>query len=216
MNEDDLNALAGEYVLGLLEGLALDEAQALRATDAGFNAAIAMWERQLLPLLEQVAPIAAPPEVWARIEARTRKRAARAGWLGKFRWRIGFAATGLAVAALAGIMIVPPLLQNQGRQIATLTSTTGGVFIVRERANSLRIIPENVSLPMGKVAELWRILPNRAPQPAGLFTPGQALATSLPGSGVGLELAVSLEPAGGSPTGLPTGPILAEAKITNY
>ena len=217
MNDDDFNALAGEYVLGLLDGPALQEAEALRAADPRFKAAVGAWELRLLPMAEHVAPLSPPPEVWERIKAQTNPRAARAGWLKKFRWRIGFAAAGLALAGFSAIMLLPKLLQNPAApEIATLTSAGGGVFVVRQGPHALEIQPENVSLPAGKVAELWVILPNHAPQPAGLFQPGHVLVASLPTGAPSLVLAVSLEPLGGSPTGLPTGPILAEEKITNF
>jgi anti-sigma-K factor RskA len=62
--------------------------------------------------------------------------------------------------------------------------------------------------------ELWAIA-GGPPRPLGLLRPagGERLvlaAGTVPRDGV---LAVSLEPAGGSPTGLPTGPVLYQGKI---
>jgi anti-sigma-K factor RskA len=68
-----------------------------------------------------------------------------------------------------------------------------------------------------KDLELWLISPAvPAPRPLGLIAKGTLsvdlgpLAARALASGV---LAVSLEPAGGSPTGSPTGPVLYQGRI---
>jgi anti-sigma factor ChrR (cupin superfamily) len=69
MTEQDLDALAGEYVLGTLTG---DERQALEARmshDAGLRARVEAWERRLAPaVLATAEPAEPPPELLARIE----------------------------------------------------------------------------------------------------------------------------------------------------
>jgi anti-sigma-K factor RskA len=72
----------------------------------------------------------------------------------------------------------------------------------------------------GKSLELWEVPPDGTPRSLGLFPDdksGTTLVLVLPpeaarslASGA---LAVSLEPAGGSTTGLPTGPILFSGAI---
>ena len=68
--------------------------------------------------------------------------------------------------------------------------------------------------PQGQVQELWIIAPDAAPVSLGLL--GDApLTVDYPDTPTGWTLAVSLEPAGGSPTGAPTGPVLAAGTITD-
>ncbi len=67
-------------------------------------------------------------------------------------------------------------------------------------------------------AELWLIGADGKPKPLGLLDPARPAAMRLPeplGRGVVEKavLAVSLEPRGGSPTGLPTGPVVAKGAI---
>ncbi len=67
---DDIEATAGEYVLGVLD---LAEMRAVRVrarTEPALAAAIVGWEIRLAPLAEAVPPRAPPPGLWQRIEAR--------------------------------------------------------------------------------------------------------------------------------------------------
>lgn len=68
MTEEDLDALAGEYVLGTLSG---DERQALEArieNDAGLRGRVEAWERRLgAALLAATEPAEPPPGLFAKI-----------------------------------------------------------------------------------------------------------------------------------------------------
>jgi anti-sigma-K factor RskA len=69
--------------------------------------------------------------------------------------------------------------------------------------------------------ELWLIPTGDArPRSLGLIQPGQPIRLDIPADLAGritpdATLAVSLEPPGGSPTGQPTGPVIANGKLTN-
>ncbi|MFK7966762.1 MAG: anti-sigma factor, partial [Burkholderiaceae bacterium] len=66
--------------------------------------------------------------------------------------------------------------------------------------------------PQDKTLQLWtQPAGAEAPIPIALIEPGTPIelsAEQLPGLGAAQLFAISLEPTGGSPTGLPTGPIL--------
>src|SRR3546814_6956579 len=65
----------------------------------------------------------------------------------------------------------------------------------------------------GRALELWSITPGQAPRSLGLVLPGQTtvLAPSLlPQQGD--TVAITLEPAGGAPGGIPTGPVVLSGK----
>lgn len=77
-----------------------------------------------------------------------------------------------------------------------------------------RVLPED-----DRARELWLIPADGVPRSAGLLRAG-AEPTALPVRGellelaiAGAALAVSLEPAGGSPTGAPTGPVIASGAL---
>ncbi len=221
MTESERNVLAGEYVLGLLEGEALKAAEAQIRTDANFAALVQNWENRLMPLVEIVPDLVPSSLVWNRIAVATRPPAVRAPGLVQ-RWLAGFskrfyaavAALGVAFAlmTLSFFMHTPPEAE---RQIAVLNNRDGGTFVVAETKTTLVITPHNVTLPAGRVAELWLVVPNHAPQAVGLFQSGGSLNMAIPKSSVsGQSLAVSLEPPGGAPGSTPSGPIIAEGAFT--
>jgi anti-sigma-K factor RskA len=59
--EDDIDGLAGEYVLGSLDAAERKQVNARRQTDASLAAAIVAWERRLGPLSDR-GQGATPPE----------------------------------------------------------------------------------------------------------------------------------------------------------
>jgi anti-sigma-K factor RskA len=75
-----------------------------------------------------------------------------------------------------------------------------------------------VDLPSGRALELWMLPDGRAPVSMGLIPAAgiDRLALRSP-VGVALQdipaLAVSVEPAGGSPTGAPTGPVIYTGRV---
>ena len=73
MTEDeDLDGLAAEYVLGSLSPAERREVDARRRQDAALNQAITDWERRLAPLSAAEQGIEPPPELFGRITNRLR------------------------------------------------------------------------------------------------------------------------------------------------
>jgi len=71
MTEDEnIDGLAAEYVLGSLDGAERAEVEARRALEGSFAAAIEAWERRLAPLLEAAPEVAPPPDLFDRILVR--------------------------------------------------------------------------------------------------------------------------------------------------
>ena len=82
------------------------------------------------------------------------------------------------------------------------------------------MVPATFSPDATRVPELWLIPPDGKPRPVGLLRGDQTVILSLPTDLAVLAkkdavLAVSLEPPGGSTTGLPTGPVIASGKLTS-
>ena len=68
-DRDDLNALAGEYVLGTLSAGERLEAQTLLSQDRDFASAVDQWAERLTPLLLAIPVAAPPPQLRQRILA---------------------------------------------------------------------------------------------------------------------------------------------------
>ena len=68
--EDDIDGLAAEYVLGSLDAGERKEVAARRRTDAALDRAIKAWEKRLGPLSEGVPDLEPPPYVFQRVTDR--------------------------------------------------------------------------------------------------------------------------------------------------
>jgi hypothetical protein len=74
--EDDINGLAGEYVLGSLDAAERRQVDARRQTDASLAAAILAWERRLAPLSDRGQGVTPPADLIDRILSRISGQAA--------------------------------------------------------------------------------------------------------------------------------------------
>lgn len=217
---EEIEALAGEYVLGTLDARTARAVQGAVAHDAAWRDAVARWERDFSPLTALAVPEAPPPDLWSRIEAalggETPRVAAqpRAPWF----WRLWAAGASAVAVALAVLLLLPPsrgptmtavLVPDQGTPVFTASAAPGGllrVVAVRADAGTMPAPPE------GKAFELWGLAPGAAtPVALGVMPPGAAALTIehpavLPRAG--MQIMISIEPPGGSPTGKPTGKVV--------
>lgn len=231
--QDDL--LAAELVLGLLEGEVLRAARVRAATDPAFADAVADWEERLTPLAGEIAPVEPGPHVWEGI-ARTVAMVPTADSnvvpirRALSRWRA--AAVGMtAVAASLALLIVyqsareaPPTMATSSApmMIATLSSPQSDASLsvaYDPQHASMLVTPGRLEGAAGHEHQLWIIPPGGAPISLGMVHPGEPLRMAVPAQltphfRARATLAVSVEPTGGSPTGQPTGPVIASGALT--
>ena len=235
--DDEDSVLAAEYVLGLIEGE--DRARvAYRARrDPGFGAEVDVWERRFGAFHDSVASADPSAAVWEHIARSIEPRSNLISfpirpklWDRVGPWRVATAACLIAAACLAVIVVLPrparaplapPIAPPVAVLIATL-STKGGqplfVATADARTDAVTVIPVGVIEPGDRAPELWVIPVGGAPRPIGMIgaeRPHALRASALVRSAVVAKaiLAVSLEPPGGSPTGAPTGPVIATGVI---
>jgi anti-sigma-K factor RskA len=227
MRYDDpklLDALAREYVIGTLSGRARRRFAGVLSSSLVARRAVASWERHLAPLAKSVQPVPAPAESWKLIEAATATRKAKAPAV--FGGPLAALAAGFALVAIlfGSLYFTQRGGVEQPTYVAVVTdAATGPVWLMQAfaAAGSLRVTTVNPRpVPAGNSYELW-MLPNganAAPVSLGLI-PGVGnaqlglSAAQLAVLGNTATLAVSVEPAGGSPTGLPTGPVIFTAPL---
>lgn len=216
--------LAAEYVLGTLRGPARRRFEALRPAHPALAAATSAWEARLVPLALPIDPVAPAPQVWTRLEQRLFPAAAapRSPWWQRLALWQG-AATLATVAALSlGLLLsrpvaVPPpivvVIAPNPDAAGVLQAGFAAGLSADGRALVLQPIHQ-VAPGVGRAFELWAVPPAGAPRSLGLVS-GEQATTVLRGLRLRetAALAVSLEPAGGSPTGAPTGPILSVGKL---
>jgi anti-sigma-K factor RskA len=227
-SEDAGRLVAAEYVLGVL---AADERLSIErqlARDPVLAHEVAFWEERLGPLADAVAPVPPPASVWSRIEATLGPSGVPSPkpgvWENLALWRaIAAGTTTFAVACLAGMLyigLLPPTERTP--LIATINSSTGQPNFVATvtGGNSLTVVPAALLTNDPRAMELWLIVPGDRPRSLGLIEGGREVRISLPPDlaarvATDATLAVSLEPPGGSPTGAPTGPVIATGKLTS-
>ena len=215
---DDMDGLAGEYVLGTLPADERRAAEARRIADPTFAAAVAAWEKRLQPLADAAGEVAPPSGTLERILERIGDSAAppAAGNVVQLhrsvrRWRFATALAGAAAAVLAGVVVIDRIQPSpQTEFVAVLTSeATSPAFVatvdVAKGTLSIRRVVD--APPPDKSYELWAVEPNAQPVSLGVVDDGN-VSRALRYAPKDLTLAVSLEPKGGSPTGVATGPIV--------
>lgn len=233
--------LAAEYALGTLRGRARARLERAMREDATLARAVADWEDRLAPLASAVPAVQPPARLWRAIEARL--PAARRGlWENLAFWRgLGLAASGAAAVLVAAIATLQPpapvpapapvVLKVPSTEMAEIylavlsdpkTQTPLLLASVNYRSDLLQVRTLDPSIRVaGKDLELWALPAGQAPRSLGVVGTAERatlrLAAAAERSLAGVPaLAVSLEPKGGSPTGAPTGPVLAAGPCVKF
>ena len=216
------DALAAAYVLGTMRGRARSRFDRGLRADPALEGVVRQWEDRLLPLAAALPPVAPPERVWRAILARVRgdaraPRASGSAWTSLALWR-GLALTALAaVFALAVGLLVTAPERPQGALVAVLAGQDAKPVLVAsaDRAGRTLTVKAIASLELApdRALELWALPTGENPRSLGLVAPSGVVRLALPVPADNAlqnvpTLAVSLEPRGGSPTGLPTGPVL--------
>ena len=213
-------ALAAAYVVGTLRGPARRRFERMAKEDDVIAALVREWENGLTPLAERVPAVDPPARVWREIESRLAPRPsplAPASF-----WR----AFGLIAGGLASVLLVFFAWISTGPRgdpvfVAVLTAQDSGprAVVSMHEPDTLRVrIVKPWKGVEGKSLELWVLPTEGAPRSLGLVSNASTdtlirLRTSDARMQGANALAVSLEPAGGSPTSQPTGPVLCSGAI---
>jgi anti-sigma-K factor RskA len=223
-NDDDL--LAAEYVLGVLPHAERITFARRLTEESRLLARVRYWEGRLSPLAEAIDPVAPPASVWVGIEQRlfTAEPESRGIWQSLKFWRSLAAASLATLALVAALSIGLPSLREkaQDNYVAELSGETNVVKLVvfyDAEAGVMKMNRIAGTPAANRDFELWLIEGSNKPMSLGVL-PQQASATiSLPREIVtklgGAVLAISDEPKSGSPTGQPTGAVLAAGTLNS-
>ena len=216
--EQDLRL--AEYVLGVLSA---EERQALERQldgDQALAQQLVAWQERLAPLVNEIPESAPPAFIWARLRDELGlpvERASRSveervpaqspggffNSLALWRW---LSAGSLAAVLVLALVLWPP------------TPPAPGQPALDAEHKRMVVMPVTTLELEGRVAELWLIAGDREPISMGLLPEQGAASMELPDTLLALAqvssvFAVSLEPQGGSPTGQPTGPVVAQGEL---
>ena len=218
---EETDLFAAEHALGVLDTPEREAAERRELTDPVFAGQVEGWRARLAALLDGVAPIAAPDYIWTGIVERL-------GALGKvvelrlrrslILWRSAAAAAAGIAAVLALVAFLPRREGPTPVMTSELAAANKGpvVYVAMMDPAHHRVIlqPVSMSVTPGHSPELWLIGADGKPVSLGVAQFAKPVQLKLDKSPTGAEvLAVSIEPDGGSPTGQPTGPVVATGKL---
>ena len=215
------NMLVAEYVLGLLDASAHIRLERRIEDDAALRAERDFWQARFSALDSNFDETTAPAHIRDRVEARLFGTAAKTGfWNNLALWR-SLATGALAVAiAAVGFNVIQPAPDSRAlanQLVAALEEEGSNVKLVAlyDGQGNVRLTSLSGEDVPDRDFELWAIQGDQAPVSMGLIPVNARSEVPLPadvaaGWGEGSVLAITLEPTGGSPSGAPTGPIVAK------
>lgn len=231
--DDVPDVAAAELALGVLEG---DErALALRRVlaEPGFAQAVEQWRGYLGQLFDMWPAVAPPDGVFERVE---RSIDAPHGVVTSSPSRFWPVLAGLSSIAAAGLLVfvvarpptaplappAPTAVPAPRLLVASIAPTGAGtpVAAVYDPARGVLRLTQAAAPAEGRSAELWVIGADKTPHSLGVLklaggtsvVPAATLRAQLR---AGATLAVTIEPLGGSPSGLPTGPIVLKGDLSD-
>lgn len=220
--------LSGQYVLGTLKGAARARFEALARSRPDYQEMIVWWQNRLHLIADTVPAVKPKKRVWLNIESRL----FTAGKLRALTWWRSLALTTSLLSLALSVFIATELLKTPSMPVTPIPTTVAmladskaekGWIVLFSRNNEGEAEIRASSLEMlekieDKSFELWLLPADQSPPisigllpqegSASLTVKEDIVENMLTGG-----LAVSLEPLGGSPTDLPTGPVLYQGKL---
>ena len=211
-----LDQLAGEYVLGTLSTEEHETVRQRLDEDGELRSAVDAWEQRLLALNALAEPVTPSARLWSRINRSldAQQPAQPLRWWQRLALWQGMAGAGV----LASLLLVFTLLTAKAPApsylvvlVAPADSAAGWVVQASDRRD-IQLIPlGQFPVPSDKVLQFWTKGEQwKAPVSLGLVKPGEQYRVSsddLPPLEANQLFELTLEKAGGSPTGRPTGPV---------
>lgn len=228
---DDL--VAAEFVLGALDENERASISRRIEQEPEFARLVDEWEERLEGLGREFAPVEPPPQIAASINRRLFDAASQKasgstakGWFGHLwnnaaAWRAVALASVFAFAAVSFYSLAPrENIGEEARYVSSLAPTQSDVhyFVVYDaRDGNVRLSHVTGARPEGRDFELW-VIEDGAPRSLGVIPEGQRVRMAVADRfGKGIEgeavFAITTEPQGGSPSGAPTGPVVAQGDI---
>lgn len=226
--------LAGEFVLGLLEGERLLLARGKLAREPGFADEVAHWEEHFAPLLDRWDAVEPPVAVWDRIESETSAGIPSASEnvvsldsmrISLMRWRVAAAVMG-AVAIVSLLTVLNQPIRTTDPVPEPLLAASIPIADTPLRL-ALTYVPEREQLSVSSIGltadgvhdhELWLVDREGELHSLGVIVPGEearfAVSSDLAEEfRSGAELVLTREPLGGKPANADAGPVVAEGQF---
>jgi anti-sigma-K factor RskA len=218
-----IDRLASEYVLGTLRGPARRRFEGWRTSSALVDERCRFWEERLMPLAKGLEPVEPPAHVWYAIRRRLNLPSAVPAR--KWGRSLAIAASVAMVVLLGSLLYWRATGPGKATELATISAPSGAqvwrVEIYAPAGGTGRIMVRAGELPprpAGRDYELWALPAGGAPVSLGVLPSRGVLRRDLSQEqqralASSTQVAVSIEPAGGSPTGRPTGAVVFVAPL---
>ncbi len=216
------HVLAGEYVLGVLPHAERQTFTQRLAREPELQRLVASWEVQFASLSQEVEPVATPPAIWNAIDKQlfAEPVAPTSNWWNSLLvWR-SLAGGALTAALVFGAILVSQPVAPEGELVAQVAGESAlKIAALYDPATATLRLNRSAGIAVqGRVYELWLIAGQDAPVSLGVLPADAAQRIVVPpalrAKLQNAVLAVSDEPTGGSPTGQPTGAVLATGALT--
>lgn len=219
--DDDL--LAAEMVLGLSSDDDMIAARRRIGTERDFADRVVFWQERMTAMTDGIDPVAPPARIkkklMAQVFPKQRVTILQRLWL----WQ-GVAMASLLFAGYLGVQLLEANTRPDGQPIvlaAQLVSESSPLEMlaviepVKHEIALRRVAGEPIP---GRVFEVWAILPDQTPVSLGVLPDSETTRILVPAElrsrAAQITLAISDEPIGGSPTGAPTGAVLAAGAMS--
>ena len=226
--DEDIEELADEFVLGLLDPEEASRVEEAMLADDRLAAAVAASRERFLELDIAAPPLPIPETMWEGIAAAIARAPATSRDMqpvvparlsasndNATRWRAA-ALAGMAATLVLALGLGSIATRPEPRVVAVLLDSTYADALVEDFGDaSARVTPlVDFSVPPGKTMQVWT-LPSAEMGPVSLGLLASSRSTLLEGQPLPEPhedqlYEITLEQAGGSPTGRPTGPILVK------
>lgn len=209
---------AAEYVLRLLEPEEETAFETAMRSDPALAAEVSAWLRQFEALNIEFTEESVRGAVKKRLMERLfdTPRVTVSVWRRVWLWQ-GISLAALALAAVLGVQSLtgPSTVPGSAVYVSEIVAENQSLRLLAAYDPSrgeLKLTRTAGGAPAGRVLELWAIRGDAAPVSLGVLSDTDTSAVPVPEAfrdPAGLILAISDEPPGGSPTGAPTGKVLA-------
>lgn len=206
-----------EYVLGLLSRQDARAYERQLAADPALRAEYVIWVERLSAMTDDIVPVTPPPELQDKITGTLFPPTQAVPW-----WRSFRLVQATVVVAVVGMFVW--WFQSFGTrpsepEFLALIAAPDDSLVVQATydadSGQLRLARVNGQARPKRVLQLWLIAGDAAPISVGVLRADTEMdlvtPIDFPAGGV---LAISDEPLGGSPTGVPTGEVLATGMLT--
>jgi anti-sigma-K factor RskA len=237
--DPERDALAGEYAFGLMDAAEMAAFEAAMARDDDLAARVVSWRGHLSEIDLTASAQVLPDDLWPGIAAALEREPAQVlprrapqpvmiahsllerlwGSIGLWRWG-ALASAAAALVLAAGLASSVQRAAIQPVLVAVLmTADNEAAAIVNVSADGRAELKplKAFEVPAGKAIEIWTLW-DRSVGPKSIGLIGQTRGVRLDLSRLprqpGQLFEMTLEPATGSPTGRPTGPILTKGNAT--